>query len=116
MKSGVMGALLVALVLVGGPQARAQNQQEMNQQAERDFTRADAQLNAVYKRVSAKLDGVGKKKLIKSERAWVIYRDAQADLEADQSRGGSMAPMLYAGTQAQLTKERIKRLRDLLSE
>ena len=89
----------------------AQSQNEMNAEAARDAARADKELNQVYKQVLARLDEEGAKLLKASQRAWLAYRDADAALAADEARGGSMSPMLYSGTIAQLTGERTAILR-----
>ena len=89
----------------------------MNQTSLDEFQKADARLNATYKKLLAKLDAEGKKKLIAAERTWVAYRDAQADFDADAAaRGGSMAPLEYNETCIELTEERIKQLSKAISE
>jgi uncharacterized protein YecT (DUF1311 family) len=116
MKRLLLGALAISLV-TGAPVLRAQSQQEMNQTAEADFEKADAKLNSVYKKLLAKQDEEGRKKLIAAERAWVAYRDAEADFEADAAaRGGSMEPMIYSGTAKRLTDARIKELAEALKD
>ena len=83
----------------------------MNQQAAADFRAADVRLNRIYQKVlAASSDDEARTKLIKAQRAWIVYRDAQAEFEADEARGGSMEPMLRWGTMAALTRERIKAL------
>ncbi len=85
----------------------------MNEKSLADFNKADATLNATYKKLLGKVDAEGKKKLVASERAWVAYRDAEATFEADQAaRGGTMAPLVYNETCVQLTEARIKELKD----
>ncbi len=97
--------------------AWSQSQPEMNETALEDFQKADARLNVTYKKLLASLDADGKKKLIAAERAWVAYRDAQADFEADlEARGGSMAPMIYNETCTELTEARIKELNKSIAE
>ncbi len=91
--------------------AIAQSQSEMNQEAARNAARADKELNVIYKKVLAGLDDEGVQKLKVSQRAWIAYRDAEAAFAADEARGGSMAPMLYSGTIARLTMERIEQLK-----
>ena len=100
---------LTALFLVCNP-AYSQSQPELTAQAQADFEKADARLNALYKKTLAGLDAEGKKKLIASERAWLAYRDAEANYEADSERGGSMAPMIYNQACLELTEARIKEL------
>jgi hypothetical protein len=65
----------------------------------------------------AKLDDEGKEKLKLAQRAWVQFRDAQADFDADkEARGGSMPPLIYNGTRKTLTDARIKELQRVLKE
>jgi uncharacterized protein YecT (DUF1311 family) len=92
-----------------------QTQAEMNQQAAADFAKADAQLNKVYKQVQAGLDADGLAKLKVAQRAWLAFRDADADFQADAAaRGGTMAPCIYDGVRQQLTEARTAELRQLL--
>ena len=95
---------------------RAQSQSEMNMEAADSFRRADATLNKVYQKVMAALDEEAKGKLKAAQRAWVAFRDAQAQFEADEARGGSMAPLLYEGARATLTNLRIKELQRILKQ
>jgi uncharacterized protein YecT (DUF1311 family) len=97
--------------------AYAQSQPELNAAADAEYQKADARLNATYKKLLAKLDDEGKKKLIAAERAWVAYRDAQADFDADAAaRGGSMEPMEYSNSCLELTEARIKQLEKAIEE
>ena len=108
---------LVALTLLCPSIGRAQNQNEMNRQAEEGFVAADARLNKVYQQLTNKLDAEAVEKLKVAQRAWVAFRDAQAALQADlEARGGSMTLMIYSGTQAALTKARTKDLETLLKD
>lgn len=95
---------------------RAQSQHEMNQQALAGFEKADKELNQVYAKVQAKLDKEGREKLKATQRAWVAFRDAQADLDADLMRGGSAAPMLHSGSKAETTKKRVEELKEFLKQ
>ena len=103
--------LFTALATLPVVAAKAQSQMEMNRQAEIEFEKADAELNAVYKKTLSGLDSIGKKKLQASEKAWLVYRDAEAAMQADEERGGSMAPMIYAEAETELTRQRIKALK-----
>jgi uncharacterized protein YecT (DUF1311 family) len=53
--------------------------------------------------------------VLKGQKAWLVYRDAQCDLADFVSRGGSLEPMVVAGCKAELTIERIKTLQALIS-
>ena len=107
----------IALLAISPQPVRAQNQHEMNAQAARDFDTADRSLNQVYKQLVAKLDKESQEKLKEAQKAWVAFRDAQAEFEKDrEARGGSMAPLIYNGRRAALTKARVKELQQLLKE
>lgn len=95
---------------------QAQSQQEMNQDAAKSAAAADKELNAVYKKVMAGLDDEGKALLKASQLAWIAFRDADAKFAADEMRDGSAAPLLYSGTLARLTKQRVARLKECLGE
>ena len=109
-------ARIAALLLLLSASLFAQSQQEMNFQAERDAAKADKALNVVYKKLLASVDEEGAKLLKDSQRAWIAFRDAEAKFAADEARGGSMATMLYSGTLARLTEERVKQLKEHLGD
>ena len=101
-----------------------QAQMEMNACAAIDFERADAELNAEYRRAIAWARDADREArapgddrpgdqatLREAQRAWVAFRDAQCRLEGYEARGGSMEPMLYEGCRARLTRERVRQLR-----
>jgi uncharacterized protein YecT (DUF1311 family) len=101
------------------PEAFSQTQAELNREAAAEFERADAELNDLYKRVlagAAEVDDERKQKLIKAQRAWPAFRDAEAEFEADEVRGGTAYSMEYNGARTNLTEERVKALRKLLSD
>ena len=60
------------------------------------------------------VDEERQRKLVKAQRAWLAYRDAEADFEADEVRGGTAYSMEYNGARTNLTNERVKALRELL--
>lgn len=76
------------------------------------FDAADKELNQIYAAVRARLDDVGKEKLRNAQRAWLAFRDAQAELHSDVMRGGSGARLIYVGTQTSMTEQRVKELRE----
>ena len=108
--------LFLAAVVFSFAPAEAQTQAEMNNQASAEFTRIDRELNKLYPQLLAKLDAEGQEKLKVSQHAWVAFRDAQAEVDADTSRGGTMAPLLRATSRTQTTRDRIEQLRGLLKE
>jgi uncharacterized protein YecT (DUF1311 family) len=108
--------ILLAICVLPAASAHAQSQAEMNNQAFADFKKADAELNKVYGQVMAKLDAEGKEKLKVAQRAWVAFRDAQAEVDADGSRGGTIVPLLRSTSMTESTQARIKQLRAFLKD
>lgn len=95
-------------------------QMELNACADRDFRKADVELNVIYRQVVAKHAGqpVALARLKDAQRLWVQLRDA--DLEARYPVGkdenprvlyGSMYPMLYLHAKTRLTETRTAYLR-----
>ena len=82
---------------------------------------ADKALNEQYKKTRAAMVAIDKdldgdmkgaeKALVKAQRAWIDYRDAQCDAFGFQARGGTMEPMLVAGCLAEETDQRAERAR-----
>ena len=108
---GVLGLLLCHPTV-----ARAQNQQEMNRQAEQDFNAADAELTKVYKELSDNMSKQNLEELKVAQRLWLQFREAQAKYEADlAARGGSLYPTIYNGRRAAITKARAEELKHVLN-
>lgn len=78
--------------------------------------RANAGLDAAYKRLSAKLDQQGQAKLRAAQQAWLKFRAAEAAFQADTARGGTLAPLIAASVQADLTEARRKDLEKAVKE
>jgi uncharacterized protein YecT (DUF1311 family) len=70
------------------------------------YQKAQAKLEAAYGKLLRKLDAEGKVKLQAAEAAWVVFRKANADFEADAARGGTMAPLIRATVLADMTEAR----------
>ncbi|KPL67352.1 hypothetical protein SZ64_04080 [Erythrobacter sp. SG61-1L] len=102
-------------------------QQHLNYCAAQDFHAADAALNAQWKIIADRLkrqdadyppdDGRPGyfDSLLKAQRAWLDYRDAQCQSEGFTFRGGSMEPFMVATCRTRLTKQRTEELRELES-
>ena len=115
--AGLIVSITFFLCALWPASARAQNQNQMTQRAAREFEAADAGLNRVYKRLIGRMDQTSAGKLRMAERAWVAFRDADADFEADRvARGGSMSGMIYYGVRAELTKIRAHELEQTLKD
>jgi uncharacterized protein YecT (DUF1311 family) len=72
--------------------------------------RADEGMNAAYRSLQSKLDQRGKDKLRAAQQAWIKFRDAEAAYQADAARDGTLAPLIAASAQADLTEARRKEL------
>ncbi|MGU3389580.1 lysozyme inhibitor LprI family protein [Sphingomonas sp. M1A8_2b] len=90
------------------------------------YKRADAQMNARWRKALARrryldksnpMPGVTTSEagLIAAQRAWSAYRDTQCVAEGQAMRGGSLEPMIEGQCLARLTRERtayLKRVED----
>ncbi|MFM4702730.1 lysozyme inhibitor LprI family protein [Aeromonas bivalvium] len=85
-------------------------QSAMNICAFQDYQRADAKLNAAYKKRVATLDKAQLERLRTAQRAWITFRDAQCRYEAGVYEGGSMAPLVHSSCLTLLTEQRTKDL------
>lgn len=98
------------------PCANAQTQMELNECQAREYKKADAALNTVYKQLMAKVDDEGERSALKAAQlAWIKYRDANCEFESYLNKGGTMYSMVYDGCLTALTQERTRHLRDLLN-
>lgn len=104
------------LILMLTATVLAQSQHEMNAQAAADFAKADKELNAVYKQLTAQLQPLTREKLITAQLLWIKLRDADAEARASEWEGGSMYPMIYESTRARSTRQRVTELRQWLDE
>lgn len=120
-----IGALL--LVIVGafsvsaqekkpGPCSDAQSQAEMNQCAGKAYKAADAELNKAYQKLAAMLDDEEKAQLKNVETAWLKYRDANCEFVADQFKGGSIRPMIYALCLGDMTRNRTAEIKNQITD
>ena len=98
------------------PCANPQTQTEMTQCAAEAYKAADKVLNQVYQQLVAKLDDEEKAQLKEAQVAWLKYRDTNCDFVADQYKGGTMRPMIYAGCLEDVTKKRTTELREQIKD
>lgn len=100
-----------------GDCSAAETQTEMNLCAGAAFDAADAELNALYKQISARLksDAATTRLLVATQRAWIAFRDAECDFAASSVAGGSIAPMIRAECLTSLTEARNATFRTYLS-
>jgi uncharacterized protein YecT (DUF1311 family) len=75
-----------------------------------EIRRQDADLNKVYRDLMVKLRPANKVILLKSERAWILYRDTTCDFEGSSEAGGSLE---FVIADECLVRQTIYRLEDL---
>lgn len=106
-------AIVPAAPVRAGDCGNAVAQPELNACALREYEKADAELNRLYKRLETKLGGPDAG-LTAAERAWIDYRDKECDFETEADAGGSIRPMEVGQCMAAKTEARIAELRKLL--
>jgi uncharacterized protein YecT (DUF1311 family) len=105
------GTLMAGRNEKGHDPAIAQTQHEMNQEAENDYKKSDAELNRVYRELMGHISGDQKKALIDAELAWIKFRDSNCACWALVHKGGSIYPLMYFGHLKTMTDDRIRQLK-----
>lgn len=92
-------------------------QQIMNEQQAERLERATAIMQRALEEVESLLVGDDDINALKAvQRAWLKYRNAQAEFASLTFKGGSMQPLIYYGTATALTIDRIVELRTDIHE
>jgi uncharacterized protein YecT (DUF1311 family) len=68
------------------------NQRELNECAYTRFMKADAEMNRLYSEQISHLSASNKKRLLASQRAWLVYRDAACHYETGVKRHPELTP------------------------
>ena len=98
-------------LLVGetkGDVPRSQMAMNMAAGDELDLVAREMEQLLVSIRDRGEIDG---EKLAASQAAWEAYADSEAQLHASLVEGGSMYPLIWATSKAEVTRERVNRLR-----
>jgi uncharacterized protein YecT (DUF1311 family) len=103
-------AVAAAIAVIGGGTVVAQSQMELNAQAGSALQKSDAQLNAVYNKLRARISDAGKQKLLLAQQSWLRFRDLECEFETMGTVGGSIHSMIVAICLTRLTDQRIKDL------
>ena len=103
-----------------------QTQLEINLCAATDAKKADAELNKQWTTTAAIMHAQDKAgyvprdgrpgyyaALLDAQRAWIKFRDLQCRSEGYAMRGGSAEPMMISGCIAEMTRTRVKQLKDM---
>lgn len=78
----------------------------------------DVLLNKYYKKLNAKLRGEAKNNLVKAQRAWIAFRDADNDLSGSifyTQDHGSIGKLQYAAGNSDRIKQRVVELFEYLN-
>jgi uncharacterized protein YecT (DUF1311 family) len=126
----IVTALAAALVLAAGAHAQPQpqtqpqlikcgnasTQTDLNLCADQAYRKSDAELNAAYRTVTARLkdDQATLTKLQSAQKAWLFFRDAECAFSSGGTTGGSAYPMVLSQCLDKLTQTRTKELRAYL--
>jgi len=94
----------------------AETTYDMKDCALQDFQAIDKELNSVYKKLMNLLDSGGKQKLKTAQKAWIVFRDAQAKFSADYARGGTLERLLFQRSQVDTTQKRVVELKSILED
>lgn len=111
---------LMPLFFVTAPQAQecanATTQGDMNQCAAQENKAADNELNSLYKQITTRLkdNPEAKQLLVKAQRTWIGFRDAECNFSASGVEGGSVYPLIYSNCITALTKARIEAFKTYL--
>jgi len=105
------------------------NQMAMNQCQQTAVERADAEMNRVWKqarlamtkadeeaRTGGRLGGGGYvQALLASQRAWLVYRDAECTIESYEWKGGTMQPFTEGQCLVQVVRARTGQLNRIIT-
>ncbi|MCJ8205224.1 lysozyme inhibitor LprI family protein [Pseudomonas sp. RGM2987] len=108
--------LLLATVAQADDCTNAITQGEMNQCAAQQYKAADKELNDLYKQITTRLtdDPKAKQLLVKAQRAWIGFRDAECEFSASGVEGGSVYPLIYTDCMTAQTKARVEAFKTYL--
>lgn len=112
-------AMMVLAVLVAAPAfaapdcSKAMTQADIDECMAAPARAADAQLNADYRAVMARLSPGSRNRLQAAQRSWLQFRDAECAFRSMGQDGGSVAPATVASCVADLTKRRAADLASL---
>ena len=98
------------------PCSNVSSQSEMTICWGKEYKAADTRLNQLYRQLVSMLGGEEKLELKKAQTAWLKYRDANCEFAANQYKGGSMRPMIYAICLAEMTENRTTELRSQIKD
>ena len=75
------------------------------------YATAQQELDSAYQGLREHLDTGQREKLRLTQRAWLRFRDANADFQASLVQGGTLAPLVRIGSLTEMTKARTQELK-----
>jgi uncharacterized protein YecT (DUF1311 family) len=75
------------------------------------YDAAQRELNAAYQTLLQHLDSEQKQKLRAAQRAWIRFRDTNAEFESSLAQGGTLAPLIRIGSLTEMTRNRVSELK-----
>ncbi|MDT3381177.1 lysozyme inhibitor LprI family protein [Labrys neptuniae] len=89
------------------------NQTDMNICSAKAYSKADGELNSVYKEIEGRLknDAATKKLLVAAQRGWVSYRDGECKFSASAVQGGTAYALIFNQCRTGLTQARTESLK-----
>lgn len=93
----------------------AQTQLEMNQCAAQSYQKIDAELTAIYKKLSETAKDEQRNMLQTSQKKWIEFRDADCKFLSSGVEGGSAHSMILSNCLASMTESRIETLKSVLN-
>jgi len=80
------------------------------------FDKADKELNVVYNQLKKKLGTKDQVNLVNSQKDWIKFRDSNCKFKSyPEGYGGVIANKMYADCRTQITIDRTKELKNLIS-
>ena len=80
------------------------------------YQKADQRLNAIYKDLIKQLDAGPREKLRLAQSAWLRFREANADFQAEVAREGTLAPLIKMSVLADMTEARTAELKKAVQQ
>jgi uncharacterized protein YecT (DUF1311 family) len=92
-------------------------QTDMTERAHDDLHAAENRMSALLEEIFQHVEDSARAEALRaSQEAWLVFRRSHAMFAADECRGGSISPMIYAIAAKALTDQRIEHLEGIVRE
>ena len=75
------------------------------------YDTAQRELDVAFQSLLQHLDDAQKRKLRVAQRAWLHFRDSNAEFQASLAEGGTLAPLIKVGSLTEMTRARTSELK-----